>query len=79
MGKLIMILYVTFICSVVQFCSKAFAVYAQATVVQEIFGHTLESLRGIKYLFKYGITHCLQSASIYLSLFVHISVHPVFS
>jgi hypothetical protein len=44
--------------SVIQFCSKAFALYAQATAVQEIFGLTLESLRGIKYLFKYA--HNLQ-------------------
>ncbi|CAK9227079.1 unnamed protein product [Sphagnum tenellum] len=41
--------------SVIQFCATAFALYAQATVVQEIFGHTLESLRGIKYLFKYNV------------------------
>ncbi|KAG0579185.1 hypothetical protein M758_4G080600 [Ceratodon purpureus] len=41
--------------SVIQFCSKAFALYAQATAVQEIFGPTLESLRGIKYLFKYNV------------------------
>ncbi|XP_024392786.1 LIMR family protein At3g08930 [Physcomitrium patens] len=41
--------------SVIQFCAKSFAVYAQATVVQEIFGHTLESLRGIKYLFEYNV------------------------
>ncbi|KVI11429.1 LMBR1-like membrane protein [Cynara cardunculus var. scolymus] len=38
--------------SVIQFCSTAFAYYAQATAAQEIFGHTLESLRGIKYLYK---------------------------
>ena len=44
--------------SVIQFCSKAFALYAQATAVQEIFGPTLESLRGIKYLFKYAWTTC---------------------
>ncbi|PNY15845.1 LIMR family protein at5g01460-like protein, partial [Trifolium pratense] len=37
--------------SVIQFCSTAFAYYAQATAAQEIFGHTLESLRGIKYLY----------------------------
>nr|ADE76902.1 unknown [Picea sitchensis] len=41
--------------SVIQFCSTAFAVYAQATAAQEIFGHTLESLRGIKYLYKYNV------------------------
>jgi len=38
--------------SVIQFCSTAFAYYAQATAAQEIFGHTLQSLRGIKYLYK---------------------------
>jgi len=38
--------------SVIQFCSTAFAYYAQATAAQEIFGHTLESLRGIRYLYK---------------------------
>ncbi|KAL9315341.1 hypothetical protein ACSQ67_016342 [Phaseolus vulgaris] len=41
--------------SVIQFCSTAFAYYAQATAAQEIFGHTLESLRGIKYLYKYNV------------------------
>ncbi|GLJ39322.1 hypothetical protein SUGI_0802570 [Cryptomeria japonica] len=41
--------------SVIQFCATAFAVYAQATAAQEIFGHTLESLRGIKYLYKYNV------------------------
>lgn len=41
--------------SVIQFSATAFAVYAQATAVQEIFGHTLESLRGIKYLFRYNV------------------------
>lgn len=40
-------------CSVIQFCSTAFGYYAQATAAQEIFGHTLESLRGIKYLYKW--------------------------
>lgn len=38
--------------SVIQFCATAFAYYAQATAAQEIFGHTLQSLRGIKYLYK---------------------------
>lgn len=37
----------------IQFCATAFAYYAQATAAQEIFGHTLQSLRGIKYLYKY--------------------------
>ncbi|BBN12511.1 LMBR1 domain-containing protein 1 [Marchantia polymorpha subsp. ruderalis] len=41
--------------SVIQFCAKAFAIYAQATAVQEIFGNNLEALRGIKYLFRYNI------------------------
>ncbi|XP_061369224.1 LIMR family protein At5g01460 isoform X2 [Gastrolobium bilobum] len=41
--------------SVIQFCSTAFAYYAQATAAQEIFSHTLESLRGIKYLYKYNV------------------------
>ncbi|KAL1819094.1 hypothetical protein DCAR_0415346 [Daucus carota subsp. sativus] len=41
--------------SVIQFCSTAFAYYAQATSAQEIFGHTLQSLRGIKYLYKYNV------------------------
>ena len=38
--------------SVIQFCATAFGYYAQATAAQEIFGHTLQSLRGIKYLYK---------------------------
>ncbi|GBG91838.1 hypothetical protein CBR_g53729 [Chara braunii] len=41
--------------SVIQFCSTAFAVYAQETAIAEIFGHQLENLRGIKYLFRYKI------------------------
>ncbi|XP_020250628.1 LOW QUALITY PROTEIN: LIMR family protein Os06g0128200-like [Asparagus officinalis] len=41
--------------SVIQFCATAFAAYAQATAAQEIFGHTLQSLRGIKYLYKYNV------------------------
>ncbi|KAF5193579.1 Limr family protein [Thalictrum thalictroides] len=41
--------------SVIQFCSTAFGYYAQATAAQEIFGHTLQSLRGIKYLYKYNV------------------------
>ncbi|XXG48899.1 hypothetical protein AAC387_Pa02g3221 [Persea americana] len=41
--------------SVIQFCSTAFAYYARATAAQEIFGHTLESLQGIKYLYKYNV------------------------
>ncbi|CAN1853721.1 LIMR family protein At5g01460 [Linum perenne] len=40
---------------VIQFCATAFGYYAQATAAQEIFGHTLESLRGIKYLYKYNV------------------------
>ncbi|KMZ58359.1 LMBR1-like membrane protein [Zostera marina] len=41
--------------SVIQFCATAFGYYAQATSAQEIFGHTLQSLRGIKYLYKYNV------------------------
>lgn len=41
--------------SVIQFCASAFAYYAQATAAEEIFGHTLQSLRGIKYLYKYNV------------------------
>ncbi|CAA6659272.1 unnamed protein product [Spirodela intermedia] len=41
--------------SVIQFCSTAFGYYARATAAQEIFGHTLQSLRGIKYLYKYNV------------------------
>ncbi|CAN1853723.1 LIMR family protein At5g01460 [Linum perenne] len=41
--------------NVIQFCATAFGYYAQATAAQEIFGHTLESLRGIKYLYKYNV------------------------
>ncbi|KAL2557966.1 LIMR family protein [Forsythia ovata] len=37
--------------SVIQFCATAFAYYSQATAPQEIFGHTLQSLRRIKYLY----------------------------
>jgi hypothetical protein len=40
-------------CSVIQFCAKAFSVYADATAVQQIFGGTIQSLRGIKYLFRW--------------------------
>ncbi|PSS34667.1 LIMR family protein [Actinidia chinensis var. chinensis] len=42
-------------CFVIQFCGTAFAYYAQATAAQEIFGHTLQSLRGIKYSYKYNV------------------------
>ncbi|CAN0927932.1 LIMR family protein At5g01460 [Linum grandiflorum] len=49
----------TFLCldnfSVIQFCATAFGYYAQATAAQEIFGHTLQSLCGIKYLYKYNV------------------------
>ncbi|KAG1371533.1 LIMR family protein [Cocos nucifera] len=41
--------------SVIQFCATAFGYYARATAAQEIFGHTLQSLRGIKYLYKYNV------------------------
>uniref|UniRef100_A0A8R7V105 Secreted protein n=1 Tax=Triticum urartu TaxID=4572 RepID=A0A8R7V105_TRIUA len=40
--------------SVIQFCT-AFVHYAQATAAQEIFDHTLQSLHGIKYLYKYNV------------------------
>ncbi|KAL8501922.1 hypothetical protein ACS0TY_021154 [Phlomoides rotata] len=41
--------------TVIQLCATAFAYYAQATAAQEIFGHTLQSLRGIKYSYKYNV------------------------
>ncbi|XP_020199034.1 LIMR family protein Os06g0128200-like [Aegilops tauschii subsp. strangulata] len=41
--------------SVIQLSTTAFAHYAQATAAQEIFGHTLQSLCGIKYLYKYNV------------------------
>ncbi|XP_024537196.1 LIMR family protein SELMODRAFT_432208-like [Selaginella moellendorffii] len=41
--------------SVIQFCTKAFSLYAEATAAQEIFGHSLESLRGLKYLFIFNV------------------------
>lgn len=51
---------VEFLCfSVIQFCSTAFAYYAQATAAQEIFGHTLQSLRGIRYLYKWVLFFAL--------------------
>ncbi|CAN0927934.1 LIMR family protein At3g08930 [Linum grandiflorum] len=43
------------IVDVIQFCATAFGYYAQATAAQEIFGHTLQSLCGIKYLYKYNV------------------------
>ncbi|XP_026666447.2 LIMR family protein At5g01460-like isoform X4 [Phoenix dactylifera] len=43
------------ILGVIQFCATAFGYYAQATAAQEIFGHTLQSLRGIRYLYKYNV------------------------
>lgn len=48
-----LLILVSLLFSVIQFCSTAFAYYAQATAAQEIFGHTLQSLRGIKYLYKW--------------------------
>ncbi|KAG1339050.1 putative LIMR family protein [Cocos nucifera] len=50
LGKLIL-----GVVGVIQFCATAFGYYAQATAAQEIFGHTLQSLRGIKYLYKYNV------------------------
>ncbi|GJP37822.1 hypothetical protein CLOM_g22228 [Closterium sp. NIES-68] len=41
--------------SAIQFCAKAFAAYAQETAVQEIFGHTLENLQGIRYLYVFNL------------------------
>ncbi|KAH9571880.1 hypothetical protein CY35_02G116100 [Sphagnum magellanicum] len=41
--------------SVIQFCAKAFSLYVDATAVQQIFGGTLQTLRGIKYLFRYNV------------------------
>ncbi|GFY83775.1 LMBR1-like membrane protein [Actinidia rufa] len=49
--------------SVIQFCATAFAYYAQATAAQEIFSHTLQSLRGIKYLYKDGEEENLAAGS----------------
>lgn len=42
------------VCSVavIQFCATAFAVYANETDIQRIFGDEIENLRGIKYLYK---------------------------
>ncbi|KAI4338903.1 hypothetical protein MLD38_023910 [Melastoma candidum] len=41
--------------NVIQFCATAFGYYAQATAAHEIFGHTLQSLCRIKYLYKYNV------------------------
>lgn len=41
--------------SVIQFCAKAFGEYAESTAVWEIFGHTLENLRGVRYLYIYNV------------------------
>ncbi|KAH7656168.1 LMBR1-like membrane protein [Dioscorea alata] len=38
--------------NVIQFSATAFGSYAQATAAQDIVGHTIQSLRGIKYLYK---------------------------
>ncbi|KAJ7294873.1 hypothetical protein O6H91_06G109600 [Diphasiastrum complanatum] len=59
--------------SVIQFCAKAFAVYAQATAVQEIFGHTLESLRGIKYLFRYNVFQIAFVAFAFVTLVYYLA------
>ncbi|RYR27219.1 hypothetical protein Ahy_B02g061564 [Arachis hypogaea] len=48
---------------VIQFCATAFAYYDQAATAQEIFGHALESLRGIKYLYKDGEEESLVAGS----------------
>ncbi|RCV43904.1 hypothetical protein SETIT_9G331800v2 [Setaria italica] len=55
--------------SVIQFGATAFAYYAQATAAQEIFGHTLQSLRGIKYLYKYNVFQYGFVALAFLTLF----------
>ncbi|KAH8970953.1 hypothetical protein BDL97_02G115800 [Sphagnum fallax] len=41
--------------NVIQFCAKAFSLYVDATAVQQIFGGTLQTLRGLKYLFRYNV------------------------
>ena len=41
--------------AVIQFCASAFAVYANGTDIQRIFGDEIESLRGIKYLYTYHV------------------------
>ncbi|MFQ6641600.1 hypothetical protein Gotur_015377 [Gossypium turneri] len=53
-----------------KFCATAFGYYAQATAAQEIFGHTLQSLRGIKYLYKYNV---FQIAFIVLAALTFVS------
>ena len=37
--------------AVIQFCSKAYAVYAEQTEIQDIFGNEIEHLMGIKHLY----------------------------
>ena len=37
--------------AVIQFCAQAFAVYAESTEVQDIFGNEVEHLWGLKYLY----------------------------
>ncbi|XP_039145468.1 LIMR family protein Os06g0128200-like isoform X1 [Dioscorea cayenensis subsp. rotundata] len=58
--------------SVIQFCATAFAYYAQATAAQEIFGHTLQSLRGIKYLYKYNVFQIAFIGFAFLTLLCYV-------
>jgi len=41
--------------SLIQFCAKAFNVYANETAIDEIFGDKIENLRGLGVLFKYNV------------------------
>jgi uncharacterized membrane protein YkvI len=50
-------------------------VYAQAIVVQDIFGHTLESLRNIKHIFKYGIPYIHIAYSLPLSIYLYLFIY----
>lgn len=60
--------------SVIQFCAKAFDVYANETAVNEIFGDKLENLRGLGVLFKYNVfVYCFFGFSV-LSLFYLLCV-----
>lgn len=59
--------------SVIQFCATAFGYYAQATAAQEIFGHTLQSLRGLKYLYKYNVFPYIFLALAIVTLFYYLA------
>jgi len=41
--------------SVVQFCSRAFALYAGDTAIERIFGNQIENLWGLRYLYVYNV------------------------